>query len=260
MCTRPQLLVSVTSLSEARLAEQAGADLIDIKDPTRGPLGMADFSLIRSISGGLSSSRLSIACGEALDWTEPLPLDGPVSGVQFLKLGPAGLSRRTDWQQCWLESRDRVNLHFASDSPPAWIAVVYADYQAAAAPEPEALIRFAIESGCVGVLFDTACKQGPALTGCLTRSELQRHLREIRRAGLLSALAGRLQLADLGPLAELGPDIIGVRSAACYGGARLGGIDPAAVTKLKQTLLESRPSTSSEGAEGSCFPFEPAIP
>ena len=37
-----RLLVSVRNASEARAAINGGADVIDIKEPDHGPLGMAD--------------------------------------------------------------------------------------------------------------------------------------------------------------------------------------------------------------------------
>ena len=45
----PQLLVSVRDLGEAAAALAGGADLIDVKEPIRGPLGRADEATIRGI-------------------------------------------------------------------------------------------------------------------------------------------------------------------------------------------------------------------
>ena len=35
----PQLVISVRDVNEALMAQRAGADVIDIKEPTRGSLG-----------------------------------------------------------------------------------------------------------------------------------------------------------------------------------------------------------------------------
>jgi uncharacterized protein (UPF0264 family) len=42
-----RLLVSVANAAEARTALEGDADIIDVKDPSRGSLGMADASVQR---------------------------------------------------------------------------------------------------------------------------------------------------------------------------------------------------------------------
>ena len=42
---RSRLLVSVRSAAEAEIALHGGADLIDVKEPTRGSLGRADGAI-----------------------------------------------------------------------------------------------------------------------------------------------------------------------------------------------------------------------
>ncbi len=44
-----RLLVSVRSAAEAEIALVGGAALIDVKEPARGALGMADFQVIRDV-------------------------------------------------------------------------------------------------------------------------------------------------------------------------------------------------------------------
>ena len=48
--TPPKLLVSVRTIEEARAALAGGADIIDIKEPTRGSLGRADEAVLTSIA------------------------------------------------------------------------------------------------------------------------------------------------------------------------------------------------------------------
>ena len=54
------LLVSVRSAEEAITAVKAGADLIDVKEPARGPLGMAEAEVV----GGTvrTSGRRKLPC------------------------------------------------------------------------------------------------------------------------------------------------------------------------------------------------------
>ena len=62
-----ELLVSVRSANEAAIAHQGGADIVDVKDPARGPMGRADLHVIQEI---LTDKRLpaelprTVALGE----------------------------------------------------------------------------------------------------------------------------------------------------------------------------------------------------
>ncbi len=44
-----RLLVSVVDAEEARVAAAAGADVIDVKDPSRGALGEAAPHVVRAV-------------------------------------------------------------------------------------------------------------------------------------------------------------------------------------------------------------------
>src|SRR5262245_56167987 len=44
-----RLLVSVVNVEEARVAAAAGADVIDVKDPSRGSLGEAAPDIVRAV-------------------------------------------------------------------------------------------------------------------------------------------------------------------------------------------------------------------
>ena len=74
-----QLLVSVRDAAEARTAVEGGADLIDIKEPARGPLGAADVDVVEQIIAEVAGRRpVSAALGELRDWR---PLAGRTAGV-----------------------------------------------------------------------------------------------------------------------------------------------------------------------------------
>lgn len=64
-----QLLVSVRDSSEALAAVRGGADIIDVKDPSSGPLGFAGVSIIESILNVVHDQcPVSAALGECHDW------------------------------------------------------------------------------------------------------------------------------------------------------------------------------------------------
>ena len=96
-----KLLVSVVNAAEARTALDAGADLIDVKDPTRGSLGAPDLATIRSVVAEVAKAApVSVALGE-LSELSVLDSLAMISGVDFAKLGMAGLVRQADWSGRW---------------------------------------------------------------------------------------------------------------------------------------------------------------
>ena len=100
-----KLLVSVRDADEARLAVEAGVELIDVKEPHAGPLGAAASEMIAAIAQVVARHRpLSVAFGE-LDEFEARPVATP-HGITFAKLGLARCAGRCDWPAsggtgCW---------------------------------------------------------------------------------------------------------------------------------------------------------------
>ncbi len=83
----PKLLVSVRSAAEAQQAFFGGADLIDVKEPDRGPLGAADADVIAEVARFVAGRRpTSAALGELVEGRR-LPT---ALGLSFAKLGLAG--------------------------------------------------------------------------------------------------------------------------------------------------------------------------
>ena len=59
------LLVSVRSVAEAQEAVAGGAAIIDVKEPSRGPLGRADADVTAAIAEAVAGrAQLTVACGE----------------------------------------------------------------------------------------------------------------------------------------------------------------------------------------------------
>lgn len=65
----PRLLVSVKNLPEAEAAVAGGADWIDLKQPSQGPLGPVDVGTGITVAERFSAHYpVSAAGGELLDW------------------------------------------------------------------------------------------------------------------------------------------------------------------------------------------------
>ncbi len=222
------LLVSVRSAEEARAAVAGGATVIDVKDPSRGPLGRASIDIWAAVRAAVPPDRsVSVALGELVDWDD---FDVPPlawSGLAYRKIGLA--HAEGDWPERWAEVRRR-------NPGPPWVAVAYADWSIAGAPSPDAMLAVALTTpDCVGVLIDTWNK---SRAGRLDGSWIS-FVTKVRASGRLIALAGGLDVDAIRRLAPLAPDLFAVRGAACVGGDRLSAIDPdrvAAMASLAASL------------------------
>ncbi len=235
MSPLPRLLISVRDGDEARRAVAGGCDLLDLKEPARGSLGMVDPSAAEQIAGAIEAVPLSMALGELSDWLDADDVPLLPRRLKYVKLGLAGMSRRDDWRRDWLAARERWERQ--PDFSAGWIAVVYADFADALSPPPEEIVAAAIETGCAGVLFDTFIKRGRTLLDELPASRLRSLLKTLRGAGQLTALAGSLRVADLPAVVDLAPDVIAVRRAVCGGANRTGAISSAAIAEFRSGLV-----------------------
>ena len=151
-----KLLVSVRNAAEAEIALEAGADLIDVKEPKRGSPGAADVatieSVVQAVAGRVpsaprwaSSRRRSPPCwpGRTIAvrqiWIGRLRRNGPI--------GRCGGKRKSVDAAGSFAGRSRV-----------------CRLRAAAAPSPRDVFEQAFRWNCRGILFDTFDKSGGPLT------------------------------------------------------------------------------------------------
>ena len=220
---RTGLLVSVRSASEAREALSGGADLIDIKDPRQGPLGLAQQGVMEEVLSVVGDDvPVSAALGELIDWKHQLV---PV-GIQFVKWG---LSNCANDSGAALQALRRWN------GPGRPVVVAYADYHRSNSPPPELLSGFTRQMGFSVFLLDTAGKDGSTLLDWIEPAELKRICLELREADVRVALAGSLGAREIETLASLAPDWFAVRAAACEGG-RTGQVSARRVRELSDLI------------------------
>lgn len=218
------LLVSVRSGAEARAAIAGGAAIVDVKEPSRGSLGMADLDTWREVRTAIPGPAiLSVALGELSEWTgSGIPSDG-WAGIRYRKIGLAGAD--IGWRDRWADLRRQYD----PGPRPAWVAVVYLDWESARAPAPLAVIDEAATIGeCEGVLFDTWDKSRGNRVDPVRRDWIDR----VKDSGRFVALAGSLDEAAIRRFRAMGPDLFAVRGAACEGGDRRRAIDPGRVARL----------------------------
>ena len=249
-----RLLVSVLSGHEADAALAGGADIIDAKNPASGPLGAVSIPVLLDICRVTPAAHLvTAALGDAEDEAtiEGMARAYASTGAGLVKVGFAGTSSIE--RAVSLLSAAVLGAAAGSADRCGVVAVAYADAQVVGSLDPDALTEAAVRAGARGVLLDTADKHGPGLRELVSQPELSAWIASAHEAGLLVAVAGRLQAGDLRFVRDAGADIAGVRGAACEGG-RTGRVTTERVRAL-QILCGSTadpdraaPSTQKENA------------
>jgi uncharacterized protein (UPF0264 family) len=229
-----RLLVSVRSAQEARRALIGGADIIDVKDPSQGPLGAPSPRVLSEVVAEVGAAApVSVALGDLpnLPHTAALAARGAaLSGADYVKVGLRGVSTLDGAVALMRAVSDAV------DPRTQVIAAAYADAGALDPPAlaPEWLPDVVQRAGIAGALVDTFVKDGRGLYSWLSERALVDLIARTRGAGGHFAVAGQLTLGDL---RRVEADVIGVRSAVCRGGDRAAELDrdlvAAAVAELR---------------------------
>lgn len=231
----PQLLVSVRSAAEARLAIEGGADIVDVKDPSRGSLGWAGGDVLQEVMEVCRATQIPVtaALGE-LDELENLSGYFPVNdtSLRFFKVGFARQARLPDWFGRFLKLQQ--SLAETAELIPA----AYADYSRVGGPGIEELLTLAIETRRPYFLIDTAIKDGRSLLNWCSASELSRIIERCHQHGIGLAIAGSLRLDDLPIVKELRPDVVAIRGAACTNDDRQSVLDPQRIRQWKVDLQD----------------------
>jgi (5-formylfuran-3-yl)methyl phosphate synthase len=247
-----RLLVSVRDASEALVAARGGADFIDAKEPGRGALGDLPLDTIRNIverlrdSGAQQPVSATIgdvpmhALAQILERVEAVG----ACGVDYVKVGievgsAAGPSQGGSLPLGGTRAQRARGRHDA-DAPAVLDALAHCGtpvvpvFIADRGLDPE-LIAHALDLGFAGVMADTADKRAGSLFDVLSRVALAHFVAQARAVRVMVGLAGALQQAHAGVLAELAPDFAGFRSAVCAGDRR-GALDAVRLGDLASAL------------------------
>lgn len=239
----------MTDLEEARLALAGGADILDVKDPRRGPLGACAPEVLRAIvalrDAGDPRVPVSAALGDAADPGDVVArgAEAAACGADFVKVGLRGPRNSEDTAAMLRNLVQAITAASRAGGTPARpfglrvriVAAAYADAAEVGSLLPELLPEAAERGRADGCLIDTAIKDGRTLFDHLTPEALRRLVAECHSRGLLCALSGALRADQIAEVAALGPDFIGARGALCAGG-RLGRIDAGRLRAFRQAL------------------------
>ena len=224
-----RLLISVRSAAEARVALDCGAEIIDVKEPSRGPLGAAELSSLREVVDEIGGQKpISMAAGELLSWDTTRQPQVP-HGVSYVKLGLAGCLDAPDWPQAWR----RIVENLPGGTAP--VGVVYADWPRARSPRPDQVLEAADRLSCPFLLVDTFDKAGGSLLDAWPLEALGHFVGSVRCRRMQLVLAGSLSEATILPVLPLKPDFVGVRGAVCRGG-RSGPIEAERISRIARLL------------------------
>ena len=231
-----QLLASVLDTREAETVIQAGADIVDLKNPHSGALGALPIERIECIVQQVAGRRpVSATIGDLPP--DPLRLTDAIlrtaaSGVNYVKVG---FFSNHNLHDC-LRSMAGIT------AKQALVAVLFADRQ----PPLQRLSDFAA-AGFRGIMLDTADKQRGQLLGHIGPAELERFVTDARGLGLFSGLAGSLRLQDIPRLLHLRPDYLGFRGALCQRRDRVEAVIPHQVLAIRHAVSgHPAPSGSAE--------------
>ncbi|QDV51664.1 (5-formylfuran-3-yl)methyl phosphate synthase [Gimesia fumaroli] len=244
---RVQLLVSARNRDEIEPALLGGCEILDFKDPFKGALGMVDAETVHSISEYFQAHPIdipvSMALGELTDRLADRKTLLIPNFITYLKMGLAQTQGMSHWYSEWQKLKQQIEA--TNQTRFQWIAVAYADWEQAAAISPHDVLKAALESECAGLLIDTFLKQGQTLLDHLALDELNSLIDEAHSHQLKIALAGSLRQKDLATLANISPDIIGIRSAACRGSLRTDSIQEQLVQAFHRQLEQHFAQTNS---------------
>jgi len=229
-----RLLVSVRTACEALSALAGGADVIDVKEPSRGSLGRADTDTLTDVVLAVNSRvPVTAALGELLEF-DPASASPIPRGITLSKIGLSGCRTLSDWPARWQQAISSY-AGGALSTCNGTAAVAYADWAAANAPEPHRVLQTAVELGCCALLIDTWNKWNGTLFDHWPACELKAFVQLARSQRLIVALAGSLVGEDIVRAAQIKPNVIAVRTAACDGG-RNGAVNQERVRSIKATI------------------------
>ncbi len=226
-----KMLASVRSRQEAEIALQAGADIIDLKEPSRGALGAVDMRDIAEIVAFVNGRRLTSAASGDLPM-EPDVVRAKVdelaaTGVDFIKIGFLPSDYLTDCAKGLAGIAANRKL----------VAVLFADHV-----YPENVLDVFAEAGFHGVMIDTADKTKGRLLQHMSTDRIGTFVADCHARGLAAGLAGSLEAPDVPRLLAYNPDFIGFRGALCENLARDAEINRDAALKIRALIPEEQPA------------------
>ena len=220
------MLASVTSIAEAKVVLNAGADIIDIKNPHEGALGAQEINVVKDIVKYANRAVLTSATVGDMDSNDPELLNRIIkmseTGVDYVKVGLFETKPSSDF------IRSIIN---AVNKGIKIVIVLFAEnYQGVDS------VRLIMQMGITGIMLDTKEKKGENLCSILNSNELIQFVELAKENNLITGLAGSLRSEDIAGLLELNPDYLGFRGALCSQSNRINEINKEQVDKIRKAI------------------------
>ena len=234
-----RMLASVANVQEANSLLSVGVDILDIKDPRKGALGAVAVrsvaEIVNAVSGRIPTSATIGDLPMQPELIDNRLTEMRTTGVDIVKVGIFAAEISTpvlDVIRKHAQAGARIVLVFFADLNP-----VLNDFTHLA------------DAGLYGVMLDTAGKTGRSLRSIMEEGALRSFVHVSRAQGLMTGLAGSLEMNDIKPLLGLKPDYLGFRGALCSHGQRQMEIDMDAARKVRELIpANSYPSPLKERA------------
>jgi len=219
-----KLLISPKNKKEAIESIVGGADIIDVKNPTEGPLG-ANFPWIIQDIVKIVPNNIETSCtiGEMPNCPGSISLaarGAATIGVNYIKVGLSGLRKNQEIINFL------INIVRSVKDCNSKIKVVitgYADAEQIGSINPLMVPKIVSKVQADVAMIDTAIKDGSSLFNYLNEHQLRNFINEAKKHKVITALAGSLKKEELAKVYSLGADIAGVRGAVCTFGDRIKG-------------------------------------
>jgi uncharacterized protein (UPF0264 family) len=232
----PQLLISVTSVNEAQIALECGADIIDLKDPDQGALGALPLAriieIVTFVNTKSASARKIISATIGDLPMEPKLLLMHVLALSKTKVDIIKIGFFSDANVKFTDYQPSLDvLKAIAKSGVKLIAVLFSEYE-----YPASLLTDIKNAGFYGVMFDTAVKSGATFLDSRSVDEMKKIANNVQVQGLLFGLAGSLNLQHVAMVKAIAPDYIGFRGGVCVNNQRKSTLDPAKVKAVRELV------------------------
>ena len=227
-----QLLISVKNVAEALIALDAGADIIDLKDPNIGALGALDEVLSLQIVHVINDrATISATIGEQHTSLNALIASieaRAMLGVDIIKIA---LTKFFDEPEFLIKITQLTNKGIKI------VAVLFADESI-----DLNLLKKCQQMGFFGAMLDTNNKQQNLLQ-VQSQSDLQMFTQKCNLHQLQCGFAGSLRPQDIADLINFNPTFIGFRGGVCENNLRISVISRSKVLEVKKCCTNATKST-----------------
>ncbi len=221
-----QLLISVTSIEEAQIVLDNGADIIDLKDPSAGALGALPLALIKAIVAYVNGQKPVSATIGDLPMQPDLILERVAllanAKVDIIKIG---FFDTDDYQPC-LDA-----LQSVAQTGVKLIAVLFAENNYTAS-----LIGAIKQAGFIGVMLDTVKKNGLTLMDYYSEEQRNIFAQRVYEYDLSFGLAGSLKIQHVAIVKKINPTYIGFRGGVCDENQRELSLNTEKIRAIRQLL------------------------